>query len=63
MHVDHVGSDTHRVDGRWVPDLSAGPPPLHRAELSWSQAETNVDKVRIHEDSVGPVFTAASPTS
>jgi glyoxylase-like metal-dependent hydrolase (beta-lactamase superfamily II) len=58
LHIDHVGWDTHLVDGRWVPTFTRARHVYVDAELAAQQADATTDAPRIREDSIEPVFAA-----
>jgi len=59
LHIDHVGWNTMRVDGRWVPTFPNARFLLHEAEFEYWRAQKDD---HIHEivfaDSVKPVWDA-----
>lgn len=58
LHVDHVGWNTHLIDGRWVPTFPNARYLFGRTEYEhWSVAGED-DQRRILEDSVQPVMDA-----
>ena len=58
LHVDHVGWNTRKVDGRWVPTFPNARYVMARADYDhWSQV-ADPDAAAIFGDSVQPVFDA-----
>ncbi len=58
LHVDHVGWNTHLVDGRWVPTFPNARYLFGRTEYEHWSASGEDDQQRILEDSVRPVMDA-----
>jgi glyoxylase-like metal-dependent hydrolase (beta-lactamase superfamily II) len=58
LHVDHVGWDTHLLDGRWVPTFARARHIYVGAELDAQAADEGIDARRIRDDSIAPVFEA-----
>ncbi|HUW01713.1 MAG TPA: MBL fold metallo-hydrolase [Acidimicrobiales bacterium] len=59
LHVDHVGWNTMRVDGEWVPTFPNARYLLARAEYEyWDTTEPDAINVGVMDDSVRPVFAA-----
>jgi glyoxylase-like metal-dependent hydrolase (beta-lactamase superfamily II) len=60
LHVDHVGWNTMRVDGEWVPTFPNARYLIGRAEYDyWEAEEAGADPARSpFHDSVRPVFEA-----
>lgn len=60
LHVDHVGWNTMKVEGRWVPTFPNARYLIAEAEFThWSETERDADPERTpFHDSVRPVFEA-----
>jgi glyoxylase-like metal-dependent hydrolase (beta-lactamase superfamily II) len=58
LHVDHVGWDTHLVDGRWVPTFPRARHVYVGAEVDAQAADDGPDALRIRDDSITPIFAA-----
>ena len=58
LHVDHVGWNTRRENGRWVPTFPRARYLFARRELEHWSAEDSADTARIMADSVTPVLEA-----
>jgi glyoxylase-like metal-dependent hydrolase (beta-lactamase superfamily II) len=59
LHVDHVGWNTRRVDGKWVPTFANARYVFGRAEYEyWRDHSVEPDKVAVFNDSVKPVVDA-----
>jgi glyoxylase-like metal-dependent hydrolase (beta-lactamase superfamily II) len=58
LHVDHVGWDTHRRDGRWVPTFARARHVYVASELDAQAADVGIEARRIRDDSIVPVFEA-----
>src|SRR5262245_30638616 len=58
LHLDHVGWDTHREDGRWVPTFTRARHLYVDAEVEAQAADGGVDSVAVRRDSIAPVFAA-----
>lgn len=59
LHVDHVGWNTMKVDGRWVPTFPQARYLMGRKEFEhWTRDHTRADMQRILGDSVLPVHEA-----
>jgi len=59
LHVDHVGWNTMKVDGRWVPTFPNARYLMARTEFEYWQAREDHDEQRaVFADSVRPVFDA-----
>src|SRR6202790_2547166 len=56
LHVDHVGSNTMLVDGRWVPTFPRARYLMGRVEFAhWREQRQRDDMVAVFADSVAPV--------
>ncbi len=58
LHVDHVGWNTHLVDGRWAPTFPNARHIIARREWEHWDAETDELAVQVLADSVRPIFDA-----
>ena len=59
LHVDHVGWNTMKVDGKWVPTFPNARYLIGRTEFEhWRDQEVQPDQKVIFRDSVQPVFDA-----
>lgn len=58
LHVDHIGWDTHLLDGRWVPTFARARHIYVGAELDAQAADDGIDARRIRDDSIAPIFEA-----
>ncbi len=58
LHVDHIGWDTHLLDGRWVPTFARARHIYVGAELDAQAADDGIDARRIRDDSIAPIFAA-----
>jgi glyoxylase-like metal-dependent hydrolase (beta-lactamase superfamily II) len=58
LHVDHVGWDTHLLDGRWVPTFARARHVYVGHELDAQAARSDIDARRIRDDSIAPIFEA-----
>lgn len=59
LHVDHVGWNTMKVDGKWVPTFPNARYLMGRAEFAhWRDQTSQHDQTLIFADSVQPVFDA-----
>jgi len=61
IHVDHVGWNTHLVDGEWVPTFAGARHLFAADELADAERKRTADPVRfgaIWEDSIRPVIEA-----
>lgn len=59
LHVDHVGWNTMRVDGRWVPTFPNARYLIGRLEFEhWRAPHDNAEQRTVFADSVAPVFDA-----
>jgi glyoxylase-like metal-dependent hydrolase (beta-lactamase superfamily II) len=55
LHADHVGWDTHRVDGAWVPTFTAARHLYTERELAYARTGGEVE---VYDDSVKPILDA-----
>lgn len=62
LHVDHVGWNTMRVDGEWVPTFPNAQYLIGRREYDYWKSEGDDDQQTILGDSVQPVFDAGLAT-
>jgi glyoxylase-like metal-dependent hydrolase (beta-lactamase superfamily II) len=62
LHVDHVGWNTMRVDGRWVPTFPNARYLIGRREYEHWRQEGDDDQQTILGDSVQPIFDAGLAT-
>lgn len=63
LHVDHVGWNTMRVDGKWVPTFPKARYLMGRAEYDhWSLTSTREDMKHVLADSVDPILDAGLAT-
>ncbi|MEQ1754933.1 MAG: MBL fold metallo-hydrolase [Micropepsaceae bacterium] len=59
LHVDHVGWNTMKVDGKWVPTFPNARYLMGRTEFEhWRDQQANHEQNLIFSDSVQPVFDA-----
>jgi len=59
LHVDHVGWNTRRVGGRWVPTFAHARYVFGRDEYAhWRDHSTEPDKAAVFNDSVKPIVDA-----
>jgi glyoxylase-like metal-dependent hydrolase (beta-lactamase superfamily II) len=58
LHLDHVGWDTHRDDGRWVPTFTRARHLYVGAEVEAQAADTSADGAAVRGDSIEPIFAA-----
>jgi glyoxylase-like metal-dependent hydrolase (beta-lactamase superfamily II) len=59
LHVDHVGWNTRRVDGNWVPTFARARYVFGRDEYEhWRDHSTEPDKAAVFNDSVKPIVDA-----
>jgi glyoxylase-like metal-dependent hydrolase (beta-lactamase superfamily II) len=58
LHVDHVGWDTHLLDGRWVPTFARARHLYVASELDAQAADDGIEARRIRDDSIVPIFEA-----
>jgi glyoxylase-like metal-dependent hydrolase (beta-lactamase superfamily II) len=58
LHVDHVGWNTKKVDGKWVPTFPNARYVMARADYDHFDASTDENTVAVFGDSVRPVFEA-----
>ncbi len=58
LHYDHVGWNTQRVDGRWVPTFPRARYLMGREEFEHARNDTAEDHGDVFDDSVRPVFDA-----
>ena len=59
LHVDHVGWNTMKVDGEWVPTFPKARYLMGRVEFEhWRDQQDNEEQKLIFGDSVQPVFDA-----
>ena len=58
LHVDHVGWDTHLLDGHWVPTFARARHLYVATELDAQAAEEGIEARRIRDDSIVPIFEA-----
>jgi glyoxylase-like metal-dependent hydrolase (beta-lactamase superfamily II) len=63
LHVDHVGWNTRRVNGKWVPTFPRAQYLMGRAEYEhWSTVKDRPDMAPILADSVTPILEAGLAT-
>jgi glyoxylase-like metal-dependent hydrolase (beta-lactamase superfamily II) len=55
LHADHVGWDTHRVDGAWVPTFTAARHLYTESELAYARTGGEAE---VYDDSVKPILDA-----
>lgn len=58
LHADHVGWDTHLVDGEWVPTFTRARHLYTQAELDTVAAGEGMDFAQTYADSVVPIIAA-----
>jgi glyoxylase-like metal-dependent hydrolase (beta-lactamase superfamily II) len=58
LHVDHVGWNTRRVDGRWVPTFARARYVMGRIEFDYWKARREPGPAAVFEDSIRPVAEA-----
>jgi glyoxylase-like metal-dependent hydrolase (beta-lactamase superfamily II) len=60
LHIDHVGWNTHMVDGRWVPTFPNARYLMNRTELQFLRSQIGVAHAETEHipDSIQPVFDA-----
>jgi glyoxylase-like metal-dependent hydrolase (beta-lactamase superfamily II) len=58
LHADHVGWDTRRLDGAWVPTFAKARHLYTAAELEWCRRETNPGTAGVYTESVAPILEA-----
>ena len=58
LHVDHVGWDTHLVDGRWLPTFTSARHVYVGTEVEFQAADDGDEAGRIRADSIAPIFEA-----
>src|SRR5262245_7762166 len=58
LHLDHVGWDTHRDDGHWVPTFTHARHFYVGMEVEAQAADTSEDAAAIRGDSIEPIFAA-----
>jgi len=59
LHPDHVGWNTRREDGRWVPTFPNARYLFAEKELAYWSAQTKHEPVQCIEDSVLPILAAS----
>lgn len=59
LHVDHVGWDTHLVDGRWVPTFPRARHVYVGAEIDFQATDLGEEADWIRGDSITPIFEAS----
>jgi glyoxylase-like metal-dependent hydrolase (beta-lactamase superfamily II) len=63
LHVDHVGWNTRRVDGKWVPTFPRAQYLMGRTEYEhWRTAKDRPDMANVLADSVTPIIEAGLAT-
>jgi glyoxylase-like metal-dependent hydrolase (beta-lactamase superfamily II) len=58
LHVDHVGWDTYRDDGRWVPTFTRARHLYVGTEVESQAADTSDDAAAVRGDAIEPIFAA-----
>jgi glyoxylase-like metal-dependent hydrolase (beta-lactamase superfamily II) len=58
LHVDHVGWNTRRVDGRWVPTFARARYVMGRVEFDYWKARREPGPAAVFDDSIRPVAEA-----
>ncbi len=59
LHVDHVGWNTRRVDGRWMPTFPRARYVFGKTEYEhWRDHREEPDKAAVFDDSVKPIIEA-----
>jgi glyoxylase-like metal-dependent hydrolase (beta-lactamase superfamily II) len=58
LHADHVGWDTHLVDGAWVPTFTRARHLYTARELEFCKQGDNPGIANVYDDSVAPVLAA-----
>jgi glyoxylase-like metal-dependent hydrolase (beta-lactamase superfamily II) len=58
LHVDHVGWNTRRIDGRWVPTFARARYVMGRIEFDYWKARREPGPAAVFEDSIRPVAEA-----
>ena len=59
LHVDHVGWNTMRTDGRWLPTFTKARYLMSRTEFDyWRDQRKDAEHMAVFADSVQPVFDA-----
>jgi glyoxylase-like metal-dependent hydrolase (beta-lactamase superfamily II) len=58
LHADHVGWDTHLVDGEWVPTFTNARHLYTERELAFCRAGEDMGVVGVYDDSIAPVVAA-----
>lgn len=59
VHADHIGWDTHRVDGAWVPTFTRARHLYTAAGLTWMQSATDgPSMIEAFHESVEPIIDA-----
>jgi len=62
LHVDHVGWNTRRADGRWVPTFSNARYLFHRKEWEFWKDTLDDAQAEVMQDSVRPIVDAGLAT-
>lgn len=62
LHVDHVGWNTHRKDGQWVPTFPNARYLFHRGEWEHWKHSKDDNQVEVMNDSVRPIVNAGLAT-
>jgi glyoxylase-like metal-dependent hydrolase (beta-lactamase superfamily II) len=62
LHVDHVGWNTRRADGRWVPTFPNARYLFHRKEWEFWKDTLDDAQAAVMEDSVRPIVDAGLAT-
>jgi glyoxylase-like metal-dependent hydrolase (beta-lactamase superfamily II) len=57
LHADHVGWDTHRDGGKWVPTFTGARHLYTEADLTYSKTSA-LDGEDVYGDSIAPIFEA-----
>jgi glyoxylase-like metal-dependent hydrolase (beta-lactamase superfamily II) len=58
LHADHVGWDTHLVDGGWIPTFTKARHLYTARELEYCRADDNPGIQGVYADSVAPIVDA-----
>jgi len=58
LHSDHVGWDTHQVDGEWVPTFTTARHLYTERDLEYCKSAANPGIEFVYDDSVAPIFAA-----
>jgi glyoxylase-like metal-dependent hydrolase (beta-lactamase superfamily II) len=58
LHADHVGWNTHQVDGKWVPTFRRAKYVFPKAENDFFATRAGANRRMVYEDSVLPVIEA-----